>query len=277
MELRTARVPELTLVLLHHAGGSAGGYRHFVSHLPEHWRVLAAELPGRVHASGQHGCRSVGEVVDRLLPVLRAEPVGAYAVFGHSMGALVAFELVRALERLGRPPLWLGLSGSPAPETGGPAAPRRHTWPRERLEDFMRRLGGTPDSAWHHPVLAERMVRTMRRDLEIIDTYEYDGGPPLTTPLSLFAGEADPLVPPERVRRWGEHTRASAIFHRLPGGHFYLFDRAAEVCRRIVEDVTAHTRRAVATRAPSPPAPQAPPGQGALQAGPSRSAVLGSP
>ncbi|WP_309485444.1 alpha/beta fold hydrolase [Streptomyces sp. WELS2] len=255
MELRTARAPELTLVLLHHAGGSADGYRQFVSHLPDHWRVLAAELPGRVHASRQHGCRSVAEAVDGLLRVLRAESGGAYAVFGHSMGALVAFELVRALERLGRPPLWLGLSGSPAPQTGGPAAPRRHTWPRERVEDFMRRLGGTPDSAWHHPVLAERMVRTMRWDLEVVDTYEYAGGPPLTTPLSLFAGEADPLAPPERVRRWREHTRASAVLHRLPGGHFYLFDRAADVCRRIVEDVTAHTCHATAAPAPGPHAP----------------------
>ncbi|WP_306191478.1 hypothetical protein [Streptomyces sp. MK5] len=111
----------------------------------------------------------------------------------------------------------------------------------------------------------------MRWDLEVVDTYEYDGGPPPTTPLSLFAGEADPLVPPERVRRRRAHTRASAVFHRLPGGHFYLFDRAGEVCRRIVEDVTAHTRRTVATRAPAPPA------QEALQAGASCPAVPGSP
>ncbi|MFD9130278.1 thioesterase II family protein [Kitasatospora sp. NPDC059571] len=239
LELRAARVPELTLVLLHHAGGSAASYRHFLAHLPDHWRVLALELPGRMHASKQSGCRSAAEVVDLLLPVLEAELIGHYAVFGHSMGALVAFELVRALERLGRAPLWLGLSGSPAPEAGRRPAEQRHTWPHERLVHFIRRLGGTPDSVWHHPVLAERVVRTMRWDLEVVETYEHPGGLPLTTPVSLFAGEADPLVPPERVRRWREHTRDAVTFHSLPGGHFYLFDRAAEVCRRIVEDVTA--------------------------------------
>ncbi|MFD0526313.1 thioesterase II family protein [Kitasatospora arboriphila] len=148
---------------------------------------MALELPGRVHTSKQRGCRSAAEVTELLLPVLESEVAGHYAVFGHSMGALVAFELVRVLERLGRAPLWLGLSGSPAPETGPPATEQRHTWPHERLVHFMRRLGGTPEGVWHHPVLAERMVRTMRWDLEVVDTYRHPGGHPLTTPVSLFA------------------------------------------------------------------------------------------
>ncbi|MEU2631934.1 alpha/beta fold hydrolase [Kitasatospora sp. NPDC007106] len=238
LELHAPHTPELTLVLLHHAGGSAAGYRDFLSHLPAHWRVLALELPGRVHTSKQRGCRSAAEVTELLLPVLESEVAGHYAVFGHSMGALVAFELVRVLERLGRAPLWLGLSGSPAPETGPPATEQRHTWPHERLVHFMRRLGGTPEGVWHHPVLAERMVRTMRWDLEVVDTYRHPGGHPLTTPVSLFAGEADPLVPPERIRRWHAHLHNAIAFHSLPGGHFYLFEHTADLCRRIVHDIT---------------------------------------
>lgn len=232
--------PELTVLFLHHAGGSAAGWAPFAEHLPSRWRLLGLDLPARVTAPARTACRSTAEAVERLLPAVAGELSVPYAVFGHSMGALVAYELVRALERRGSTPVWLGVSGMPAPRLVG-GGERRDRWEPERLVQFMRELGGIPESAFRLPALVDRMVRTLRGDLAIVDGYRYTDGPPLRTAVSVFSGDADPVADAELVRPWAEQARSEVAFHTWPGGHFYLFDRIAEVCDRIVLDITRAT------------------------------------
>jgi surfactin synthase thioesterase subunit len=241
-ELRRDRVPderdlppELTFVFIHHAGGSASAYLPFVRHLPGRWRVIGLELPARFPFVKQAACRSMTEAVDWMMNAVWAEVSGPFAVFGHSMGALVAYELVRELEERGRPPVWLGLSASAAPHLA--AGHRRHHWPHERLLRFMRHLGGTPDELWRQPHVLERMTHCLRNDLAIVDTYEHRGGPPLSTPMSVYSGAADPVIGDALMQPWIDHA-SEVVSHRTwPGGHFYLFDQVDEVCARIVEDV----------------------------------------
>lgn len=233
-----------TLVVLHHAGGSARGYLPWAGHLPSDWRLLGVDLPGRLPSPAGPVCRTVPQAVDHLHTVLRPQLRGPYAVFGHSMGALLGYELVRVLEASPHPPSWLAVSASPAPHRAGArgAADRRTDWPAERLHAFARELGGVPEQLWHHPRLSELVLRTLRNDLAIVDDY---GGrpvdrPPLRTAIEVYGGDADPLAPTDRMPGWARHTRGAVAFHTLPGGHFYLFDRAAEVCARL-----AATRRGV--------------------------------
>ena len=241
-ELRRDRVseerdlpPELTFVFIHHAGGSASAYLPFVRHLPAGWRVVGLELPARFPFVKQAACRSMTEAVDWMMKAVQAEVSGPFAVFGHSMGALVAYELARELEERGAPPVWLGLSASAAPHLA--AGQRRHHWPHERLLRFMRHLGGTPDELWRQPHVVERMAHCLRNDLAIVDTYEHRGGPPLRTPMSVYSGTADPVTGDAQMRPWIGHASSLVSYRTWPGGHFYLFEQLDDVCARIVDDV----------------------------------------
>ncbi|CAM5717632.1 MULTISPECIES: thioesterase II family protein [Streptomyces] len=227
--------PPFTLVLLHHAGGSARGFAPLLPHLPRRWRVLGADLPGRLLDRARSRCRTAGEAVDHLCDALRPELTGPYAVFGHSMGALLAFELVRRLEAEALGPCWLGVSAVPPPtgEAGARAAAPAG-WPAHRVLRYLHGLGGTPAGTDHRTALAELVARTLRQDLEVAGSYAYVDGPPLRTALSVFGGADDPLAPPHLLRRWSAYTRRPMGCHLWPGGHFYLFDHAEDVSARLV-------------------------------------------
>ncbi|MFF0483462.1 thioesterase II family protein [Streptomyces sp. NPDC004435] len=227
-----------TLLLLHHAGGSAAAFAPLLRHLPAEWRLLSLDLPGRMMAPDERGLRSTGEAVAWLAPLTRGVLDGPYGVFGHSMGALVAYELARELSRGGPPPAWVGLSGAPAPGHR-PDRDRRDLWPTERLTGLMRQLGGTPEEVLAIPELVGLMVEVLRGDLAIVDTYTEHPGPPLGAPLSLFTGHDDPVAHPALAAPWATRTTAGTAQHSWPGGHFYLFEHAAAVGRGIARDVSA--------------------------------------
>ncbi|MEV7829020.1 alpha/beta fold hydrolase [Streptomyces subrutilus] len=233
-----------TLVLLHHAGGSAASFAPFAHRFPADWDVLAVDLPGRMMATGERGCRSTGEAVDWLAPRLLPLLDGPYAVFGHSMGALVAYELSRRLSGQGAPPVWVGLSGAPAPGHR-PGHDRRDLWPRERLVGFMRELGGTPEEVLAFPDVVDLMVRVLRGDLAVVDTYREHPGPPLACPVTVFTGADDPVATPAMTAPWSGRTTGATTACAWPGGHFYLFDHPDGVAARITRDVAGATGRPV--------------------------------
>ncbi|MFD7553426.1 MULTISPECIES: thioesterase II family protein [unclassified Streptomyces] len=229
---------ELTCYFLHHAGGSSAGYMPLAQAFPPGWRLRAIDLPGRGAASHQPHCRDAAEAVELLKPAILAEVNGPYAVFGHSMGALIGYELVRELERAGLPPVWLGVSAMPAPKLAcARFSERRDLWSSERLISFMRRLGGTPEEMLTDPDIADWMVGILRGDLHLVDTYEYAEGPPVTVPMSVFMGVEDELSTPELIDDWQSYCTRPVRFHHLPGGHFYLFEQAEGLARYMAEDM----------------------------------------
>lgn len=229
---------ELTCYFLHHAGGSAAGYMPLAQAFPPGWRLRAIDLPGRGAASHQPHCRDAAEAVELLKPALLAEASGPYAVFGHSMGALIGYELVRELERAGLPPVWLGVSAMPAPKLAcARFSERRDLWSPEQLISFMRRLGGTPEEMLTDPDTADWMVGILRGDLHLVDTYEYAEGPPVTVPMSVFMGVEDELSTPELIDDWQSYCTRPVRFHYLSGGHFYLFEQAESLARYMAEDM----------------------------------------
>lgn len=232
---------EFTCFFLHHAGGSAVSFLPMQRWFPADWRLRAVELPGRGMLADQPPCRSTAEAVAALAPAFLAEVRGPFAIFGHSMGALVGYELARELQRCGSPPHWLGLSAMlPPRQVSVRFSERRDLWSRERLVRFLRDLGGTTDEMLENTDMVDYMVEILRTDLRIVDTYAYVDGPPLTVPLSVFSGEQDPLANPECNGDWNDHCARPVTFHALPGGHFYLFEQA----ERFAQCVTADVERA---------------------------------
>lgn len=229
--------PEMTVVLLHHAGGSAADFLPFVRHLPRRWRVLGLELPARYPSVQRPACRTVDEAVGGMLGALWAEVPGPFAMFGHGMGALLAYELARVLERRERPPVWLGLSASAAPQLA--TGDLRHRWAHDQLVQFMRRRGAAPGDLWQEPHILERIERCLGDDFAIMDTYEHRPGPALSTAMSVYSGSADPVVGDAELKPWIGHAAGEVAFHSWPGRHFYLFERVDEVCARIAADIRA--------------------------------------
>ena len=171
-----------------------------------------------------------------------------YAVFGHSMGGLIAYELARYLDhRLGRPPVALIVSGRGAPDFRL-RQELFHTLPDDRLIDELRAFDGTPDEVLRNRELMEVFLPVIRADLELIETYHHDPVPTLSCPIHVFVGDADDQTPPGSVDRWEQCTTAAVRVRTLPGGHFFpqrtpdpFFDALCKALTRAHQEI-AHDR-----------------------------------
>ncbi|MEU3213076.1 alpha/beta fold hydrolase [Nocardiopsis alba] len=241
---RIRPVPHSTLriFVLHHAGGSHLGYRGWVRHFPADWEVCLLDAPGRARRIEAEPLRDAGALADHLCEVVRPELDRPYALFGHSMGALVAYEMTRRLTDT--PPIWLGASAwSPTP--GAERRRPRHLFSAEGLREVIVRMGGTPRSALEDPDLWSYVEPLMRADLELVDTWNPDPrAAPLTVPVSVFGGADDQGMSPERLSGWADHVEGDIRHHTLPGGHFYFTGRTGALVERITEDIRSVLRRA---------------------------------
>ncbi|CAL9361245.1 Linear gramicidin dehydrogenase LgrE [Nocardiopsis dassonvillei] len=241
--IRIRPVPEwgFRLFVLHHAGGSAQAYRPWVRHLPADWDVCLLQAPGR--GSGGGGpLRGARELARFLYPLVVGGHDRPFGLFGHSMGALVAYEIaLLALAEGGPVPAWLGVSAwSPAP--GPEREEPRHLLPGDRLREGLARMGGTPSAVLADPERWRAAEPLVRADLELVDTWRpVPGTPPLppSVAVSALGGAGDTGVPPARMDAWREYAAGPVVRHTLPGGHFYFVGDIGGTAARITADVRA--------------------------------------
>jgi surfactin synthase thioesterase subunit len=225
------------LVGFHHAGGSAAVYYPLVNGLPPDWDLLLLDLPGRGRRAGRVPMEEMSAVTATVLAEVLPWTGGGVpvALFGHSMGAIVALETARGLEELGRPPVWTGVSGRVAPHHPGPSAPL-HTLADEELLEVMLGLGGMPDRVTESPRFLSRFLHTVRADLSAVHSYRPEPGRrPLATPLAVFGGTQDVWAPPSAMHLWRAETAGTFTQRFFPGGHFYFLDHGfATLARHVV-------------------------------------------
>jgi medium-chain acyl-[acyl-carrier-protein] hydrolase len=209
----------LRLFCFPYAGANATVYRSWAEKLPASVEVVAIQLPGRGKRRREPPLTSLSKLVELLGSVPLKEP---FAFFGHSMGALVAFELARLLRREGRAlPLHLFVSGRSAPQLNSCHRPL-HNLPTSELMQELHQLDGTPTEVLEHPELMEMMLPILRADFSICDTYEYREEEPLACPISAFGGFQDVDVPRQNLEAWSEQTSNSFTLRMLPGKHFFI-------------------------------------------------------
>lgn len=223
------------LLCLPHAGGAAGWYTPLATTLAPRVRMLAAQYPGRQDRHAEPCAQSIDELADRIFQVLDAEDGPAdeptsTALFGHSMGGLVAFELARRLEAAGRPPAVLIVSGRRAPSTHRPNALPQDD---EGLIDRLTSLGGTDATLLEYPEVLELILPALRADYRAVGDYSRSDGAPLSCPIVAMIGDRDPEVTLAEAEAWAPETSAGFDLRIYPGGHFYLADQAAEVTAAI--------------------------------------------
>lgn len=215
-----------TLVCFPHAGGAATAYVPFARALAGDADVLALQYPGRQERLSERCIDDVDELVAAIVPELDGWLDEPFALFGHSMGAIVAFEVARVLERdRGVVPSGLFASGRRAPSTVRDE--RVHQGGDPSLLREIRRLGGTPASLLDDEDVQQIMLPALRGDYKAIETYTWRPGPPLSCPIWALVGDADPLTTSPEAAAWASHTSAGFALHTLPGQHFYLATQLA--------------------------------------------------
>lgn len=226
------------LYCLPFAGGAASAYRSWGDLMGADVEVTAVQLPGREMRLREPPFDRVEPLVTAVADVL--EGVGdrrPYAVFGHSMGALIGFELVRELRRRGRPlPVALVASGRNAPHLP-PRDPLMHPLPHDQFVDRLRRFEGTPEAVLEHQELMAMLVPLLRADFAVNEAYTHRPEAPLEMPLLAMGGVEDEEATPEGVGEWSGYTTGPFDLKIYPGGHFFLNHLAGDVTGAVREAI----------------------------------------
>ncbi|MGW1954889.1 thioesterase II family protein [Streptomyces sp. NPDC001920] len=240
-------VPALRLFCLPYAAGAASVYAGWSGALGERIEICPIEYPGRQTRWRESPHVRLEPLVDALASALKGELDVPYALFGHSMGSLVAFELARELRRRGvGEPHALFVSGGRAPRLRH-EQPRIHDQPDAFVVERLRRLGGLPTEVCDEPELLELLMPAVRADFAVCETYRYRPESRLSCPVVAFAGTEDREVPAERMSAWAEETSGPFVRYVLPGDHFFL---------RPSQAALLDTVRAALTPCPTPHTPQ---------------------
>lgn len=221
------------LVCFPHAGGSASFYLPLARHFGDRVEVRAVQYPGRLDRYREPAITDLGLLADRVADALTDTVEGPFAFFGHSMGAILAFEVTRRLERRGALlPEVLFASGRRAPSVVREG--NVHRCDDAGVIAEIRRLGGTDAGLLTDPEMIDMIMPALRADYTAIESYRCD--PPQATvgaPIEVLIGDADPRVAVEDAKSWALHTSATCAIRVFSGGHFYLAEQASEVAAHI--------------------------------------------
>lgn len=219
----------MRLLCLPHAGAGASVYRTWGNGLPPEISVCPVQPPGRERRQNELPFTSVEPLVKLLAQEVITSVRSPYAILGHSTGALCAFEVIRELRALGGPlPEHLFVAGRPAPQLPLVIHDLADLHLGE-LARVLRDLGGTPEEILANDGLLRRMQPLLAADFSVNERYTYRPGPPLSIPITVFGARDDQTVELPRLAAWREQTTAGFTMRTLDGGHFAIFDNAADV------------------------------------------------
>lgn len=227
----------MRLFCLPYAGGGAAAYRTWPAVFPADIQIAPVMLPGRESRLAEPLLRSTTDLVARLIEGLQPFLDRPYAFFGHSMGALLAFEATRLMRKRGMPlPRHLFLSSHRAPHLPD-RGKQVHRLRGAEFRKALRDLGGTPQEVLEHEELMAIAEPILRADFELCETYVYTPDEPLAIPMTIFGGIGDPDVTETDLDAWREHTRAPTRLQMFPGHHLYLHDERDALVREIHEEL----------------------------------------
>ena len=216
------------LVCLPHAGGSASFFFPVSRALAPAVEVLAIQYPGRQTRHHEPGIETIGEFADHVFAVLRDLDDRPLAFFGHSMGAIIAYEVALRMRDSGRPaPMRLFASGRRAPSRYRDE--RIHTGTDAEVTAELRTLGGPHADLLADPEVLAMFLGAIRTDYRAVERYRHDPDRLLDCPITVLTGDADPRVSTDEARDWARHTTGPTDVEVFTGGHFYLIDHAARV------------------------------------------------
>lgn len=223
-----------------YAGGGDSIFRSWQQILSDSIEVCPVQLPGRGSRITEPACTDMDQLLRLTGEALAPYLDKPFAIFGHSMGALIGFELAHRLMReFDAQPVHLFVSGHSSPQT------RSHRIERDQfdsdLQEMLRRNQGTPAEALENPELMELVLPVLRADLALCKSHIYTPKAPFSFPITAFGGLGDHGVPREVIEGWREHTTGPFALRMLPGDHFFLntarLPLLAAISRELEQDI----------------------------------------
>ncbi|MFC9684237.1 thioesterase II family protein [Streptomyces sp. NPDC056948] len=223
------------LVLFPHAGSGPSVYQRWRSVAPLEVEILAVRLPGRETRIREALIPDLGTLVaqtaDGLAEILHGR---RFAFFGHSVGALVAYELALLRRRQGLPgPVCLGVSGYPSPQVRIPDP--LHEEPDDTLLGFLLERRYVPQTLLAQQGFLEMFLPILRADFALAGGYRLRDERRLSCPIHAFAADADPFAAPHELEGWAELTESEFSLDLFPGDHFYLFDSGSAILQKVTK------------------------------------------
>lgn len=240
--LRPVAEPWIRLVCFPHAGGSAQFFRPWRAELPPDVELYAVQYPGRLDRSAERSVDDMAELAEAVTTAILPLTDRPVALFGHSLGSAVAYEVARRLcTRPDAAPARLFVSGRPGP--GRQRRTTRHLATDDVLWAETGRLGGTDAAMLRDAELREVFLPVLRSDYRLAETYRPADGPPLPCPISVLVSSGDTEVTPDEARAWSACTTAGFTIRVFSGDHFYLGPRRAEVADEVVRRMAGSVPR----------------------------------
>jgi medium-chain acyl-[acyl-carrier-protein] hydrolase len=220
-----------------YAGGGAAIYNSWLRRIPESVELFVAQLPGRGSRTRETPFTNAYQLVEEMAAAIKPHTDRPFAFFGHSMGAILAFELAHQLrQNYGLEACHLFLSGRGAPQF--PDADKKiYQLPEPEFLEELRRLNGTPREVLEHAELMQLLIPILRADFEVCQTYVHTPKPPLNCSITAFGGLQDGDVTREHLAAWRGYTKASFALKMLPGGHFFLNSSEAILLEQLSKEL----------------------------------------
>jgi medium-chain acyl-[acyl-carrier-protein] hydrolase len=235
--LSRTQTPLLRLFCFPYAGGSSEVYRSWQRWFPEGVDVCLVHIPGRGKRMSEPAFTQIVPLANAVVERIAQDINVPYALYGHSMGATIAFEVARELSRRRyAAPKHLFVSGNRAPQWPR-TEPKTFDLPHDEFVAALKRLNGTPTEILDNPELMELFIGLLRADFEAVETYECHSGERLSCPITVYGGLDDKSVPRESYRPWQEQTTGPCKVTMVSGDHFFIRDPRPDFKAEFQKDV----------------------------------------
>lgn len=221
---------KINVFCFHHAGGAASFYKNWSAALSSQVQLISVQMPGRESRYGEAFAESLEAMVSEMLQYKAVFADKPFAMFGHSLGALFAFELARQLaNHAGLAPRFVVASGHGAPRRGPPEELLHHL-PDDRFIAKMReKYGGISDEVMNSPELLEFLLPRFRADIRIAEQHASREGAPVRFPVVVLHGRGDHSVSTDELLGWQKETHARVRIHEFDGDHFFIESSESQV------------------------------------------------
>ena len=234
---------KLSLFCFPYAGGTSYTYNSWDSLLSPLIEVCPVELPGRAGRMNEPAATSIVRLVKSMASALLPYMDKPFAFFGHSMGALISFELARELRRSHQlQPARMFVSACLPPRRERSREKVTYNLPEGEFMETLRSLNGTPKEVLEHSELMQLTMPLLRADFEACQTYEYIAEPPLDCPLTVVGGLQDKQISRSDLDGWREQTTSTCTVRMLSGDHLFINTAQTFILGMLAEELSEYTR-----------------------------------
>lgn len=228
---------EIRLFCFPYAGAGASAFRDWSNLLSPDIEFCPIQLPGRGTRLQETRFNRLRPLVQTLTPLIQEQADCPFAFFGHSLGALISFEVARELRRSSGPsPVQLFVSASRAPQLPD-LDPPIHCLPDPRFKEKLRQYQGTPEAIFQDQQMMASLLPALKADFALLETYLYAQEAPLDIPITAFGGQADHKVYQGDLAEWREQTTQAFTLQMFPGHHFFLYEARQALGQLIAADL----------------------------------------